>query len=119
MTAAKKPEHHLAKTLVPGSYVDSPGAIAYAATKLSGRKNSYGAPIGCSLTSKPCFAVLKADLGFGLSFIVKKSGLTVHLFITVLAYQFVQLIRRRLYESGGDKKGSWRTLREIMLLNAG
>ena len=37
-----------------------------------------------------------------------------HLFITVLAYQFVQLIRRRLQESGSDINGSWRTLREIM-----
>jgi hypothetical protein len=36
------------------------------------------------------------------------------LFITVLAYQFVQLIRRRLKESGGDINGSWRTLRKIM-----
>jgi hypothetical protein len=37
-----------------------------------------------------------------------------HLFITVLAYQFVQLIRRCLKESGTNSNSSWRTLREIM-----
>ena len=37
-----------------------------------------------------------------------------NLFITVLAYQFVQLIRRRLQESDIDCNGSWRTLCDIM-----
>jgi hypothetical protein len=36
------------------------------------------------------------------------------LFITVLAYQLVQLIRRRLKESDADFTSSWGTLREIM-----
>jgi len=31
-----------------------------------------------------------------------------------LAYQLVQLIRRRLQESGIDVNSSWRTLRDIM-----
>jgi len=35
-------------------------------------------------------------------------------FITVLAYQLVQLIRRRLKENGIDVNGNWCTLREIM-----
>jgi len=33
---------------------------------------------------------------------------------TVLAYQLVQLVRRRLQESGIVVNGSWRTLRDIM-----
>ena len=36
------------------------------------------------------------------------------MFITVVAYQLVPLIRRRLKESGIDVNGSWQTLREIM-----
>jgi hypothetical protein len=36
------------------------------------------------------------------------------LFITVLACQLVQLIRRRLKESDINANSSWRTLREIM-----
>ena len=35
-----------------------------------------------------------------------------HLFITVLAYQLVQVIRRRLRERG--EHGSWATLRSIL-----
>ena len=31
-----------------------------------------------------------------------------------MAYQFVQLIRRRLKESGSEVNGSWRTLQGIM-----
>jgi transposase len=38
-----------------------------------------------------------------------------HLFITVLAYQFVQIIRRRLKESGIDL--SWNSIRRIILKN--
>ncbi|MDD5321490.1 MAG: hypothetical protein PHD43_12910 [Methylococcales bacterium] len=33
---------------------------------------------------------------------------------TVLAYQLVQLVRRRLQESDLNVNGSWRTLRDIM-----
>jgi len=37
-----------------------------------------------------------------------------HFFITVLAYQLIQLIPRRLKEGGSDFTGSWRTLLEII-----
>jgi hypothetical protein len=82
-------------------------SIACAATNANGRKNSYGALIGCSLTSKPCFAASKVIHH-------KEERADSHLFITVLAYQWVQLIRRRLKESDIDFNSSWRTLHEIM-----
>ena len=44
----------------------------------------------------------------------KEERANSHLFITVLAYQFVQLIRRRLKASDSNANSSWRTLREIM-----
>jgi hypothetical protein len=51
---------------------------------------------------------------FGLSFIAKEELADSHLFITVLAYQFVQLVCRRLNESGINANSSLHTLREIM-----
>jgi len=60
------------------------------------------------------FRCFKSDRGFRPIFHSKEERADSHLFITVLAYQFVQLIRRRLKESGSDVNGSWRILREIM-----
>jgi transposase len=60
------------------------------------------------------FRCFKSDLGLRPIFHSKEERADSHLFITVLAYQFVQLIRRRLKESGCDLNSSWRTLREIM-----
>jgi hypothetical protein len=48
----------------------------------------------------PVFRCFKSDLGFRPIFHSKKERADSHLFITELAYQFVQLIRRRLKESG-------------------
>ena len=60
------------------------------------------------------FHCFKSDLGFWPIFHSKEERADSHLLITVLAYQLVQLIRRRLKESGSNANSSWRTLREIM-----
>jgi transposase len=60
------------------------------------------------------FRCFKSDLGFRPIFHHKEERADSHLFITVLAYQLVQLIRLRLKESDSNANGSWRTLREIM-----
>ena len=60
------------------------------------------------------FRCFKSDLGFRPVFHHREERADSHLFITVLAYQFVQLIRLRLKESDSNANGSWRTLREIM-----
>jgi transposase len=60
------------------------------------------------------FRCFKSDLGFRPIFHHKEERADSHLFITVLAYQFVQLIRRRLKERDSHANSSWRTLREIM-----
>ena len=67
-----------------------------------------------SIGANTVFRCFKSDLGFRPIFHHKEERADSHLFITVLAYQFVQLIRRRLKESDIDFNGSWRTLREIM-----
>ena len=60
------------------------------------------------------FRCFKSDLGFRPIFHHKEERADSHLLITVLAYQWVQLIRRRLKESDIDFNSSWRTLHEIM-----
>ncbi len=56
------------------------------------------------------FRSLKSELGLRPVFHHKEERVDGHLFITVLAYQFVQIIRRRLGEQAIC--ASWRTLRE-------
>jgi hypothetical protein len=60
------------------------------------------------------FRCCKSDPGLRPIFHHKEERADSHLFITVLAYQLVQLILRRLKESGSEFNGSWRTLGEIM-----
>ena len=56
------------------------------------------------------FRSLKSELGLRPIFHHKEQRADAHLFITVLAYQFVQLIRRRLHAQ--DIHESWKRLRE-------
>jgi transposase len=58
------------------------------------------------------FRSLKSELGLRPVYHHREDRAEGHLFITVLAYQFVQIIRRRLRESGIH--ASWSTLRKWM-----
>ena len=58
------------------------------------------------------FRSLKSELGLRPVFHSKEERADGHLFITVLAYQFVQIIRRHLKKSGIDL--SWNSIRQIM-----
>lgn len=58
------------------------------------------------------FRSLKSELGLRPIFHHKEERTEGHLFITVLAYQFVQVIRRKL-KSHGNKLG-WTSLRNIL-----
>ena len=58
------------------------------------------------------FRSFKSELGLRPIFHHKEERCEGHLFITVLAYQFVQLIRRRLHEQGIND--SWAMLRETL-----
>ena len=55
------------------------------------------------------FRSLKSELGLRPIYHTKPERSEAHLFLTVLAYQLVQVIRRRLRESG--ERASWTTLR--------
>jgi transposase len=56
------------------------------------------------------FRSLKSELGLRPVYHRKPERCDGHLFITVLAYQFVQIIRRQLREQGVE--ASWQTLRQ-------
>jgi len=58
------------------------------------------------------FRSLKSELGLRPVYHHKEDRCDGHLFITVLAYQAVQTIRRKLKERGMNE--SWRTLREVL-----
>ena len=58
------------------------------------------------------FRSLKSELGLRPIYHHKPVRAEGHLFITVIAYQLVQVIRRRLRESG--ETASWTTLRRIL-----
>ena len=58
------------------------------------------------------FRSLKSELGLRPIFHHKPIRAEGHLFITVIAYQLVQVLRRRLRQSG--ERASWDTLRRIL-----
>ena len=58
------------------------------------------------------FRSLKSELGLRPIFHRKESRSDAHLFISVLAYQFVQIIRTRLADRGIHD--SWASLRNIL-----
>ncbi len=58
------------------------------------------------------FRSLKSELGLRPVFHHKEEGADGHLFITVLAYQFVQILRHKL--AGQGIHASWRSLRRLL-----
>jgi transposase len=102
------------KHRVEGSSVELPGVYCLRSNQCQWSEEQLWRTYMMLTDLEAVFRCLKSDLGFRPVFHSKEERADSHLFITVLAYQFVQLIRRRLQESGSDINGSWRTLREIM-----
>jgi transposase len=61
---------------------------------------------------KAVFRSLKSELGLRPIYHRTEARVDGHLFISVLAYQFVQLIRRRLRAHGISDR--WSTLRDVL-----
>jgi len=102
------------KQNVQGSYVDLPGVYCLRSNQCQWTEAELWRTYMMLTDLEAVFRCFKSDLGFRPIFHHKEERADSHLFITVLAYQFVQLIRRRLKESGINANSSWRTLREIM-----
>jgi transposase len=102
------------KHIVQGSYVDLPGVYCLRSNQTQWSEEQLWHTYMMLTDLEAVFRCFKSDLGFRPIFHRKEERADSHLFITVLAYQFVQLIRRRLKESDINANSSWRTLREIM-----
>jgi transposase len=102
------------KHRVPGSYVDLPGVYCLRSNQCQWTEAELWRTYMMLTDLEAVFRCFKSDLGFRPVFHHKEERADSHLFITVLAYQLVQFIRRRLKESDIDFKSSWRTLRELM-----
>jgi transposase len=102
------------KHIVQGSYIDLPGVYCLRSNQCQWPEEQLWRTYMMLTDLEAVFRCFKSDLGFRPIFHSKEERADSHLFITVLAYQFVQLIRRRLKEGDINANSSWRTLREIM-----
>jgi transposase len=102
------------KQIIEGSYIDLPGVYCLRSNQCQWTEEQLWRTYMMLTDLEAVFRCFKSDLGFRPIFHSKEERADSHLFITVLAYQFVQLIRRRLKESDINANSSWRTLREIM-----
>jgi len=102
------------KHLVPGSYADLPGVYCLRSNQCQWSEEQLWRTYMMLTDLEAVFRCFKSDLGFRPIFHSKEERADSHLFITVLAYQWVQLIRRCLKKSGINANSSWRTIREIM-----
>jgi transposase len=100
------------KTPIEGSQLTHPGVYCLRTNEISwdGAKLWHTYTMLTDLES--VFRCLKSELGLRPVFHYKENRADGHLFITVLAYQAVQVIRRILKEHGLNDR--WSRLREIL-----
>ena len=92
-----------------GSMVTHPGVYALRSNMIDWDEEKLWRTYIMLTDLEAVFRSLKSELGLKPIFHHKQERSEGHLFITVLAYQFVQIIRKRLCEKG--IKSRWSTLR--------
>ena len=100
------------KSAIEGSLVTHPGVYCLRSNETAWDAEKLWRTYLMLTDLEAVFRSLKSELGLRPVFHHKEERADGHLFITVLAYQFVQIIRRRLKESGIDL--SWNSIRRIM-----
>jgi transposase len=100
------------KSAIEGSLVTHPGVYCLRSNKTAWDAEKLWRTYIMLTDLEAVFRSLKSELGLRPVFHSKEERADGHLFITVLAYQFVQIIRRHLKESGIDL--SWNSIRRIM-----
>ena len=98
------------KTPVPGTMLTDPGVYCLRSNELSWDAEQLWRTYMMLTDLEAVFRSLKGELGLRPIFHSKEGRSDGHLFISVLAYQFVQTIRRRLKDKGIHL--SWKTLRD-------
>ena len=100
------------KELVPGTMATHPGVYCLRTNELNWDEQKLWQTYSMLTDIESVFRSLKSELGLRPVFHQKEGRTDGHLFMTVLAYQCVQVIRKRLKESGIND--SWATLRKTL-----
>jgi hypothetical protein len=100
------------KTPVPGTMLTDPGVYCLRSNELSWDAERLWRTYMMLTDLEAVFRSLKGELGLRPIFHSKEERADGHLFISVLAYQFVQAIRQRLRAHGIHE--SWSGLREVL-----
>lgn len=96
----------------PGSMLTHPGVYCLRSSETDWDEERLWRTYSMLTDLEAVFRSLKSELGLRPVYHRKEERVEGHLFITVLAYQFVQIIRRRLQEKGYTL--SWNSLRSMM-----
>lgn len=96
----------------PGSQMTDPGVYCLRSNETSWTPEQMWRTYIMLTDLEAVFRSLKSELGLRPIFHHKDSRSEAHLFISVLAYQLVQIIRTRLADRG--IRASWTSLREIL-----
>jgi hypothetical protein len=97
---------------IDGSMTTHPGVYCLRSNELTWDAEQLWRTYMMLTDLEAVFRCFKSELGLRPIFHHKEERSEGHLFITVLAYQFVQLIRRHLYAQGIND--SWAMLRETL-----
>ena len=100
------------KTPVAGTMATHPGVYCLRSNELEWDEEKLWRTYTMLTDLESVFRSLKSELGLRPVFHSKEDRSDGHLFITVLAYQFVQALRVKLKEAGIH--GSWARLRRIL-----
>jgi len=100
------------KELVQGTMATHPGVYCLRTNVLDWDEHKLWQTYSTLTDIESVFRSLKGELGLRPVFHQKENRADGHLFITVLAYQCVQVIRKKLKEFGIND--SWATLRKTM-----
>ena len=97
---------------LPGSMLTHPGVYCLRTNQTDWDESTLWRTCFTLTDIEAVFRSLKSELGLRPIFHHKPIRAEGHLFITVIAYQLVQVIRRRLRQTG--QCASWTTLRRIL-----
>ena len=100
------------QALVAGTMATNPGVYCLRTNELGWDEEQLWQTYATLTDIESVFRSLKSELGLRPVFHHKEGRCDGHLFITVLAYQCVQVIRKKLKEAGINH--SWATLRKIL-----
>jgi transposase len=100
------------KEPIPGTQMSDPGVYCLRSNETSWTEEQLWRTYMTLTDLEAVFRSLKSELGLRPIFHHKEARSDAHLFISVLAYQFVQIIRTRLADR--EIHDSWASLRNIL-----